>query len=322
MRQVSLAHFAVALALTACSPAKQPSPGTELAWAYPHAKEGPLPEVPPGLHRIPGSTRVYTGAQLNDEKVAPDWNPEEHPPEPDIVARERPGGPTPCAECHLMNGQGFLAIPNLAGLPASYIVQQVQEFRSGRRRSWEAGRPATQEMIEVSQKVTDQELASAAAYFSRLPLRRWYRVVETDQVPATKPDYYGWLDLVPGGGSEPIGGRIIEVAEDFPRMTMEDPRSGVVVYVPRGAIARGEALVRTGGVGGLACASCHGAALKGVGDIPPLAGRSAAYLARMLWDMKTGARQGPAVAQMQPIAGALSEADITNIAAYLASQKP
>ena len=29
------------------------------------------------------------------------------------------GGPTPCASCHLVGGQGFLGIPDLAGLEAA-----------------------------------------------------------------------------------------------------------------------------------------------------------------------------------------------------------
>ena len=42
----------------------------------------------------------------------------------------------------------------------------------------------------------------------------------------------------------------------------------------------------------------------------------------MLWDIKTCARHGGAVTQMQAPASALNEAQITDIVAYLGSLKP
>ena len=318
---VLLAVGASVCGLAACS-RREPTPSPVLAWAYPHAAKAPLPEAPPGPQHVPGSHLTFTQAQVSDDQNPPDWNPEEHALAPAVVVHGRAGGPTPCAACHLFNGQGFIGAPNLAGLSAGYIVQQVQEFRSGRRVSSEHGRPATAEMIEVANKVSDAELVKAASYYAALPRRPWFRVVETATVPATRPDYYGWLDLVPGAPGEPIGNRIIEVPEDMARMTLSDPHSGVVVYVPPGSLARGEALVRAGGHGSEPCSSCHAADLRGLDDTPPLAGRSPAYLARMLWDIKTGARHGPAVAAMQGPAGALSETDIIDVAAYLASLKP
>jgi cytochrome c553 len=312
---------AAALTLAGCAPSKAP-PGARLDWAYPDAPEQPFPTLGPGLHRVPGSTLALTAAQIDDSHNLPDWFPDEHPPAPDIVARDRPKGPDPCAECHLMNGQGFPGAASLTGLTPAYIAEQIREFRNGRRRSWQHDRFDTVEMTEVANKVSDAEVAQAAAYFAALPRPRWIRVVETDTVPVTRPDHYGWFDLVPNGGQEPIRGRIIEVPEDTQRLFLRDPHVGLIDYVPTGSLKRGEALVRSGGVGGVACTTCHGADLRGLGDTPPLAGRSAPYLARMLWDIKTGARRGPAVAAMQGPAAGLSEADITDIVAYLAARAP
>jgi cytochrome c553 len=42
----------------------------------------------------------------------------------------------------------------------------------------------------------------------------------------------------------------------------------------------------------------------------------------MLWDIKTGARGGPAVAPMRATTAGLSEADITDVVAYLAALEP
>jgi len=313
----------LALAMAACSPPKPPpKPGDLLAWAYPGGPPTAFPSTAPGPHTVPGSAITLTGAQIDDEHAPPDWFPDEHPPAPASVAHGHAGGPIVCAACHLMNGQGFIGAPNLSGLPAAYIVKQVQAFRNGQRTSWQKPRPDTDEMIKAAQGVTDPELREAAAYFAGLPRRAWVRVVEADKVPVTKPNPLGWQDLVPGGGVEPIAGRIIEVPEDTARTFLSDPHSGLVIYVPAGSIARGAALVKSGGAGGQPCASCHGADLRGAGEVPSLAGRSAAYLARMLWDIKTGARGGPDVAPMAIPTKGLSEANIIDVVAYLASLKP
>jgi cytochrome c553 len=55
---------------------------------------------------------------------------------------------------------------------------------------------------------------------------------------------------------------------------------------------------------------------------PPLAGRSASYIARQLYDIQYGTRRGPAVALMQPEAAHMTADDRVAIAAYLASLKP
>jgi cytochrome c553 len=159
----------------------------------------------------------------------------------------------------------------------------------------------------------------AAAYFSSLPKRPWIRTVETKVAPVTKPDYFGWLDLVKNGGNEPLHGRIVELPEDWDRAWIEDPHSGVVAYVPPGSIARGHAIVQRSTEKAPACTFCHGPDLRGMGDLPPIAGRSPSYIARMLWDFKTGARGGPAALPMQAPVAPLDGSDLTDVAAYLSS---
>lgn len=310
------------VALAACQPSKPASPpGAMLAWAYPKAPEAPLPAYPTGEIRVAGSDVVYDGDALNKGAGPPDWFPQSHPAAPQAVAKGRPGV-LACAECHQIGGGGYLGTPNIAGLPAAYIVQQVREFREGRRKSWEAGRPATQEMIATAKKVTDPELEAAAAYYAALPYGPRYRVVEGDTGPAVTSNHYGWTDLAPGKPAQPLNGQVVEVAEDEARMNIADPNSGVVIYAPSGSKARGEALARSGGANGQACSACHGAGLKGSPVAPPLAGRSAAYLARQLLDIKTGTRAGPAVTQMQGPANGLSDEQIRDLAVYLASLPP
>jgi len=322
------AWLAVAVLVSGCAPKTEPGPKGELAWAYPIGKDttwkAPAGDGP---FTVPGSRLSFTKAQVSDDQNPVDWFPDEHPPAPGIVAHSPGQGLTPCAECHGYNGSGSVNTPDIRGLSAGYIVEQVHAFRDGDRRSAQADSNATGEMLAVARQVSDVDLAKAAAYFAALPRGANRRVVETNAVPVTTPDKYGWLDPVPNGGRETIGNRVIEINDDLPHSFMDDHDIGSVVYVPSGAIARGQALVASGGQdtskgGGQPCTACHGADLKGAGDIPPLAGRSPAYLARMLWDIKTGARKGPSVALMQAPAKDLTAKEIVDITAYLASRQP
>lgn len=69
-----------------------------------------------------------------------------------------------------------------------------------------------------------------------------------------------------------------------------------------------------------ACAACHGAdGNSAAPTFPKLAGQGANYLAKQLADFKSGERKN---AIMQGQVAALSDADMTNLAAYYASQTP
>jgi cytochrome c553 len=92
--------------------------------------------------------------------------------------------------------------------------------------------------------------------------------------------------------------------------------------VPPGSIARGEALVTTGGGRTTPCVVCHGADLRGLGPVPRLAGRSPSYLTRQLYDFQHGARAGLWSPLMQGVVRDLTPADIVDIAAYAVSRKP
>lgn len=66
------------------------------------------------------------------------------------------------------------------------------------------------------------------------------------------------------------------------------------------------------------CVGCHGSAGEG-GVGPKLAGQSAADIAGKLNDYKAGKQVGPMTSMMAPMAAGLSDADVANIAAYVAS---
>ena len=124
------------------------------------------------------------------------------------------------------------------------------------------------------------------------------------------------------GAREPIGQLVIEVPENLEQFENRDTRSRFIAYVPPGSVARGEALAA--GVPGRTdrCAICHGADLKGLAGIPPIAGRSPSYAVRQLYDFQSGARNGAAAALMKPVVANLTIDDMVALAAYLSSQKP
>src|SRR6185436_2027557 len=116
---------------------------------------------------------------------------------------------------------------------------------------------------------------------------------EADTVPKTMVGQGRMRFLQPGGGTEPIGSRIITVPQDQERARSRDPKSGFVAYVPVGSIAKGKALAESGGAGrSVACTICHGDTFKGLGNVPRLAGLHPAYIARQLYLFKDGRRNG------------------------------
>ena len=97
------------------------------------------------------------------------------------------------------------------------------------------------------------------------------------------------------------------------------------VGAPKGDIAAGKQRFEATPEGGQSCASCHleGGAKSIDGNTPLLAGQYADYLEKALKDYRSGARVNVLMnAQVSATEGAnkLSDADIQNIAAYLAAQ--
>ena len=297
---------------------RSPSP-----WAFPvnpPHKPSTGPAQPNKLEHVIGSPVAYTERQLDDEFFTADWFPAEHPPMPRIVASGRK--PTmPCALCHMVTGNGGPAEAALPGLPVSYIIEQVQEFRAGRRTAAQPAMLSARDMIMEAKAVSAADLAAAARYFSQLRFNSHFHVVESDRAPKTRVGGISLYTKVPGAGTEPLGERIVEVPTDTSRWELGDPHADYTAYVPKGSIARGESLVASGD-GAAPCRSCHGPDLRGVGNVPPLAGRSPSYLARQLYDIKHGTRRGPVVAPMLPEVVHMTSADRIAIVAYLGSLPP
>ena len=290
------------------------------AWAYPTSppeRSAPLDRSGAEQH-VPDSSAQYTTAQTVDRFAPPDWHPGDHPVMPGIVARGHRPGVFACAYCHLPNGAGRAENAGLAGLSAAYITAQIADFKSGARRG---SAPAmTGLMTTVAKQATAQEVDAAAEYFARLkPPSHWIRVVETRRVPRTRIIPVNVLIATGNRDAEPIGPRIIEVPIDARRTVLRDSRAGYVAYVPAGSVSHGRYLVLGAGGKTLPCRGCHGSDLRGVGNIPPLAGRSPSYLFRQLYDFKAGTRAGPRAALMKAPLEHLDSNDMRSIVAYLAS---
>jgi cytochrome c553 len=297
-----------------------PEPGAAAAPAGGGGRGGQTaPDTSP--KRLSGSSLEFTLQQIRDGFGPADWFPGDHPPMPEIVAHGRRPEVRACALCHYPNGKGRAENAPIAGYPVAYFVQQMQDFKNGNRKSAESRKANTNVMIAIAKAMTDEEIKASAEYFGSMPWTPWIKVVETETVPKTR--IAGGLFLtIEGGGNEPIGKRIIEVPENTQASEVyRDPRSGFIAYVPPGSIKKGESLATSGGKA-LACAGCHGPDLKGLGPVPGIAGRSPSYIVRQMYDMKAGARKGVWTPLMTGVVSQLTDDDMLEIAAYVASLKP
>jgi cytochrome c553 len=294
-------------------------------WAYAIPPAPPAaPATPPApdtsTKQLPGSTLTFTRQQISDGFAPADWFPGDHPAMPDIVAHGKRPDVRACGLCHYPNGKGRQENAGVAGLPVSYFIQTMNDFKDGLRKSAEARKANTNLMIAYAKAMTPAEIRETAEYFGAMKWTSWIKVVETATVPKMTSRGGIWIP-VESGEKEPIGTRIVETPENAERTEiLRDPRSGFVAYAPMGSLKKGETLARTGGGGRtLACGECHGQDLRGLGPVPGIAGRSPSYLARQMYDMQAGARRGEWTELMKPVVAKLTDEDLVDLSAYVAS---
>jgi len=288
-------------------------------WAYPVIPQGlPRPDASK-IVKVPGSDKEYNEASVNDAFAPPDWFPGDHAPLPNVVASGAKPNVRACALCHLTTGDGHPESANIAGLNAPYFMRTLREFAMGRRKGGRSG-----VMVAISKDLTPDDARAAADYFAARKVTTGYmKVVEQAEVPKSEVGEGAMRFVAKGGGTEPIGNRIIVVPQDEPGARARNPRTGFLAYVPPGSIAKGEALATTGGGGKtVQCAICHGEGLKGLGEVPSLAGRDPMYLTRQLMDIKSGNRTGAWITLMQQVVAKLDDNDIIALASYAASRQP
>lgn len=287
-------------------------------WAYPLVIEKPIApgSDEKGPVQVPGSSKTYTVEQIDNLFEPPDWFPNDHAPMPAVVQRGSGKAVPACASCHLVSGMGHPESSHLAGLPVAYQMRQLADFKSGARKE-----PAR--MNAIAAGLSEEDARQASEWFAALKPRAWNKVIESDTVPVSYIGKGRMRYATAEGTTEPLGNRIAEFPQDPIRAAKRDPYSGFVAYVPKGSLAKGEALVKTGGAGKtLACAICHGQRLEGIGEVPRIAGISPLYAFRQLHGMKTGARGGPSAEMMKPVIAQLTEDDMLAIVSYLATLNP
>jgi cytochrome c553 len=311
----ALAPLLIVRQLTAQAPLTVPAGLPDWAFNIPD-KIQPTAVRVEGIVKAPGSAKEYEAAKIAGNANPPDWFPDEHPAAPPSV-KGGPGITLACGSCHLMSGQGHSESADLAGMPAEYLIRQMKYYKAGTRKD-------DARMGPLAKATSDEDVREAAEYFAALKPSVFVKVIETATPPKTFIATAGrHRQLHPDGGTEPIGHRILQIPADPFRTEIRDPHSGFIAYVPPGSIARGEALVKGGGSGKtVQCAICHGEGLKGLGEVPRLAGLQPLYIARQLFDMRYGSSAGKAAALMKAAVKNLSDDDIIAISSYLGSLPP
>jgi len=303
-------------------------------WAYGYANAMPAPgSAPPApapaaapdtsMKSLPGATAQFTRQQIANRMGPADWFPGDHPVMPDVVAHGKAPNVWACSLCHYPNGKGRAENAPVSGLPVSYFIQTMNDFKNDNRKSSDDRKANTKLMAQFAKNMTDDEIKAAAEYFGAMKWTPWIKVVESTTAPKTR--IQGGLFLaLEGNEKEPLGNRIIEVPENAEATeVLRDPHSGFIAYVPVGSLKKGAALVNTGGGGKTTqCALCHGADLKGIGPVPGIAGRSPSYLMRQMYDMQAGVRNGTWTPLMKPVVSKLTTTEMQEIVAYVASLKP
>lgn len=322
----SAAIATLALALTAAAP----SFAAEPIWAYgyeapPSPGATPPPPAPANTdqspHSLPGATGQYSRAQIANRFGPADWFPGDHPEMPPVVAHGKQPQVWACSLCHYPNGKGRAENAGVSGLNIEYFVHTMNDFAAGNRKSSDPRKNNTNLMHQFAQNMSDDEIKAAAQYFGAIKWTPWIKVVESKTTPKVKPN--GGLFIVEGKETEPLGDRIIETPVNGEATeVLRDPHSPFIAYVPVGSLKKGELLVTKGGGKTIACATCHGEGLKGLGPVPSLAGRSPSYLVRQMYDMQDGNRKGSWTELMKPVVEHLTTDDMLNIAAYAASLNP
>ena len=135
---------------------------------------------------------------------------------PDVVAHGRTPKLFACAYCHLPNGTGRPENATLAGLPESYIIAELEAFRTSTRRSALPGYVPGNSMHTVAENATLADVESAAqvwlneklsgksdrAEVIELLLQTWWCLVEnksfTEAAPSEAQRRQGWRSLADG----------------------------------------------------------------------------------------------------------------------------
>lgn len=210
-----------------------------------------------------------------------------------------------CLECHGAAGvgQGYSngeqgKFARLSGQQQAYIVKQVEDFRSGKRKH--------DFMAMMARSISDTDLADIAAYFASQPAMP--ASAANGGAPGAGAGAGAGASAGAAGGGSPGAGS----------GTATRAGASVVFNVPPAGAGqqlyqRGDGSRRVA-----ACAACHGAAGQGVAGVAPvIGGQGLRYLAQQLHDWRSGARRNSPGGAMNQAAAPLSDAEIEALAQYV-----
>src|SRR4029077_15552569 len=132
---------------------------------------------------LPGAASAFALKEVDNNYGPADWFPQDHPKMPEIVAHgDKAAMVNACGFCHYPNGKGRPNNAGPAGLPAEYILQQIEDFKTGARTSWDKRKRNTNQMIDIAKGLSPEEMQAAAEYFSSMKWTPYIKVVEADMV--------------------------------------------------------------------------------------------------------------------------------------------
>lgn len=104
--------------------------------------------------------RYYSNMPVPTATAGPAGQP------PQLFLAGDPGRNLPaCASCHGVDGRGIgTGIPPLAGQPAAYLADQLEQWRRSKRRS-----DPDEVMLRIARSLTPSEISALSSYASALP---------------------------------------------------------------------------------------------------------------------------------------------------------
>ncbi len=82
--------------------------------------------------------------------------------DPATLANNGSGSIAPCSSCHGKDGAGMATFPRLAGMDATYLNKQLQDFASGSR--------SNPVMAPIATALSAEDAAALADYYSKMPV--------------------------------------------------------------------------------------------------------------------------------------------------------
>lgn len=272
-------------------------------------------------------------------------------------------GVQPCGRCHGADGEGgpeaTLLAPPLANQRPEYLVEQLQSFPTGFRKSVDGER-----MREATLGLPEGDIEAVAAYLAALESATVEPVAQPDEEvdprTAERPEKAALCEQCHGVGGQSLADgfpKIAGLSHDYLVKQITDIKVGVRAVDVMAPVAlalsgeevealsryfsigrmhrgphdpararRGEELYLAGGEHFPACMYCHGVDALGMtnvewspGGIPRLAGQLKGYLITTLTDFKKGRRANDRGSMMRLVAVEMTAEQIEDVAHYLYS---